>query len=214
MRRICDDLWETAPEGSDDGPTTHAYLWTGSGPGNVLFYNVGTDAELDAIEDLGGVAHQYLSHQDEITPMLATFADRYGTVLHSSAREVHLVEEVRPVDVAFDDRYTDGNGVEVVPTPGHTPGSACFLVRGREGRYLFTGDTLLVGGDGGWFAGYIPGHSDRDQLLASLDVIGSFEPDLVVSSAFAGDAGAHRLDRPWADCVAEAATALAQAGVG
>ena len=31
--------------------------------------------------------------------------------------------------------------VHVLHTPGHTPGSVCFLVKGN----LFTGDTLFVG---------------------------------------------------------------------
>jgi hydroxyacylglutathione hydrolase len=34
--------------------------------------------------------------------------------------------------------------IEVLHTPGHTPGSACFLVDG----HLFTGDTLFVGAAG------------------------------------------------------------------
>ncbi len=50
------------------------------------------------------------------------------------------------------DRYlADGDEVEfgafkvtVMGTPGHTPGSLCFLV----GNHLFTGDTLLAGGVG------------------------------------------------------------------
>ena len=45
-----------------------------------------------------------------------------------------------------------GNGVAVIHTPGHTPGSCCFLV----GRYLLSGDTLFPGG---------PGHSDSPQEL-------------------------------------------------
>lgn len=35
-------------------------------------------------------------------------------------------------------------GIEVIHTPGHTPGSVCFLVNGN----LFTGDTLFVGAVG------------------------------------------------------------------
>lgn len=50
-----------------------------------------------------------------------------------------------------DRRLKDGDVVEVgtlkilvIHTPGHTPGSVCYLVRGN----LFTGDTLFVGAAG------------------------------------------------------------------
>jgi hydroxyacylglutathione hydrolase len=215
MEMICDDLWETPAEGAPGGPTTHAYLWLPPGGENILFYNVGTSIPLPHLDRLGGFAHQYLSHQDEVTPMLATFRDRFGTRLHVSAREADRVEAVRPVDVAFDARHVDANGVEVIPTPGHTSGSACFLVDGAAGRYLFTGDTLLQDASGSWFAGYIPGYSDRERLLQSLDLLATLRPDWVISSAFvAGGRGAHRLDRPWADCVAEAAEALREQASG
>ena len=83
------------------------------------------------------------------------------------------------------------------------------MVDGAGGRYLSTGDALLTEASGLWFAGYISGVSDRDQLLSSLDVLATLRPDWVISSAFvAGGRGAHRLDRPWPECVAEAATAL------
>jgi len=35
--------------------------------------------------------------------------------------------------------------VEVIPTPGHTRGSVCFLAGSAEGKkYLFTGDSLFL----------------------------------------------------------------------
>ncbi|MAT07273.1 MAG: MBL fold metallo-hydrolase [Acidimicrobiaceae bacterium] len=208
MRQIYDDLWETAAFRVPNGPATHAYLWTPPSAPNVLFYNLGSDDEIDALADLGGVAHQYLSHRDEISPMLTVIAERFDTILHSSAAERHLVAEVRTPDEVFDTRHVDARGVEVIATPGHTPGSACFLVDGAAGHYLFTGDTILRRDDGTWFAGYIPGYSDLDDLLATLDLLADLEPDIVVSSAFTGTAGAHQLDRPWAQCVAEASALL------
>jgi glyoxylase-like metal-dependent hydrolase (beta-lactamase superfamily II) len=52
---------------------------------------------------------------------------------------------------AVDMRFKDGDiievgslKIEVIHTPGHTPGSVCFLVNGN----LFTGDTLFVGAAG------------------------------------------------------------------
>lgn len=64
--------------------------------------------------------------------------------------------------------------VEFVHTPGHTPGSTCFLVRdpatpaGRPGSVeqpaLFSGDTLFVGGCG---RVDLPG-SDPDEMVTTL----------------------------------------------
>ena len=39
----------------------------------------------------------------------------------------------------------NGVGIETYFTPGHTPGSQCFLV---DGRYLVSGDTLFLEGCG------------------------------------------------------------------
>ena len=66
-----------------------------------------------------------------------------------------------------DRRLTDGDilelgalRIEVLHTPGHTPGSVCF----RVGGHLFTGDTLFVGDVG---RTDLSGGS-LDRLLASL----------------------------------------------
>ena len=48
--------------------------------------------------------------------------------------------------------------MRVIQTPGHTPGSACFLV----GNHLFTGDTLLAGGIGK----ELPGSDLRQQMIS------------------------------------------------
>ena len=212
MRQIRDDLWETRPDAPFPGLTTHAYLWCRPGRGNVLFYNTASGDDLDEMDRLGGVAHQYLSHQDEISPALNTFANRFGAVLHVNEREAGLVAEVRRAEVTFGTRGTDDNGVEIIPTPGHTPGSTCYVVTGDDGlTYLFTGDTIYLGADGTWSAGYIPGHSDPDDLAATLELLAGLVPDLVASSAFAGDHGAHLLERPWSDCVGEALAGLERA---
>ncbi|ASU85933.1 MBL fold metallo-hydrolase [Nocardiopsis gilva YIM 90087] len=211
MKQIQPDLWETEPEFPAPGLSTHAYLWTATG-GNVLFYNTTLEHEIDAMAQLGGVARQYLSHQDEIAPSLRTIKQRFDSTLHCSAVEADLVAKTCPVDGGFDERRVELDGFEVIPTPGHTPGSASFLVPSAHGlTYLFTGDSILRDAEGTWIAGYIPGFSDRDALVASLSGLADLAPDIVISSGFLGDTGVTELgDRAWADCVDEALHSLTE----
>ena len=191
MRQVLTDLWETGTDSPFPGLTTHAYLWT---PTRSLFYSVAGDTDFEAIAELGGVADHYLSHRDEAGPMLARIADRFGARLHAPAAELDDIGQHARVDVPLSERHIDLNGVEVVPTPGHSPGSVCYQVRGAEGTYLFTGDTLFVSDTGEWTAGFIPGISDADALVSSLDLLATLAPDVVISSAFQGDSAAHRIE--------------------
>ncbi|MGX9297227.1 MBL fold metallo-hydrolase [Tsukamurella paurometabola] len=211
LTTIRPDLLETPTFSPFPGLTTHAYLWTPSSGGTVLFYSPGDAADFDAIAAHGGIAHQYLSHQDEAGPLLSAIAERFGSVLHAPAGDLAAIAEHAVPGVVLADRAVDDNGVETIPTPGHTPGSTSFLVTGSDGaRYLFTGDTLYRGADGRWNAGYIPGLSNGEQLLTSLQVLGDLEPDLVASSAFAGERGAHAVDpADWRHTVAETADRFA-----
>jgi len=202
MRRVLADLWETRTDSPFPGLTTHAYLWTGR---NALFYSMASDADFDAVAQLGGVKDHYLSHRDEAGPMLKRIADRFGSRLHASSLELADVGKHAPVDIPFSDRHVDDNGVEVIPTPGHTPGSTCYLINGAEGKYLFTGDTLYVSEHGAWTAGFLPGMSDADALASTLRLVATLEPDVVVSSAFQGDSAVHRVDRSrWSELVEQA----------
>jgi glyoxylase-like metal-dependent hydrolase (beta-lactamase superfamily II) len=213
MRLIRSDLWETRVDRPYPGLTTHAYLWTGGPNGNVLFYGTQTDAEFDELEAMGGVAHQYLSHRDEAGPMLARIRERFGARLHAPAVELLETGQHAHVDVPLASRHVDSNGVEVIPTPGHSPGSTCYVVPGANGQsYLFTGDTIMLGSDGDWVAGYLPPISDAGSLAQSLQLLAPLRPDLVISSAFPGDTAVHVPGRlHWSECVAQARTRLADA---
>ncbi|UCD32902.1 MAG: MBL fold metallo-hydrolase [Desulfobacterales bacterium] len=68
-----------------------------------------------------------------------------------SIQEMSLKELGLPGPDSADIRLKDKDvlkvgmlGVEVIHTPGHTPGSVCYLIQG----HLFTGDTLFVGAAG------------------------------------------------------------------
>ncbi|WP_370333086.1 MBL fold metallo-hydrolase [Mycolicibacterium hippocampi] len=206
MKHVLTDLHETRTDSPFPGLTTHAYLWTGP---NVLFYSMATDSEFDELAELGGVTDQYLSHRDEAGPMLKAIAQHFGSALHAPEAELADITEHGDVDVALSSRHTDANGVEVIPTPGHSPGSTCYLVPGSEGRYLFTGDTLIRNQEGNWWAGYIEGISDAESMADSLHLLAELEPDVVISSAFQGDSAVHRIEPGlWRDHVAHALNGL------
>ena len=66
--------------------------------------------------------------------MLARVAERFDSTLHAPAGDLAQISRHHRVDVPVTGRYTDANGIEIIPTPGHSPGSVCYLVRGAEGR--------------------------------------------------------------------------------
>lgn len=107
--------------------------------GNVLVDSPRFAAPLvKRLEALGGVHTLFLTHRDDVADH-AKFAAHFGCerVLHADdvtadTREVERVIEGRdPVRLADD--------LLVIPTPGHTRGSACLL---HADTHLFTGDHL------------------------------------------------------------------------
>lgn len=62
--------------------------------------------------------------------------------------------------------------IELVHTPGHTPGSQCFLVRGK----LVSGDTLFLDGCG---RTDLPG-SDHHQMIESLRRLSKIDDDVIL----------------------------------
>ncbi len=77
----------------------------------------------------------YLSKAEEV--MINGKTARFLFIHNKLERKPILLEDGQTVTV-------DGTRVKGILTPGHTPGSICYLV---NGRYLFTGDTLsLVNG--------------------------------------------------------------------
>nr|BBJ04925.1 MBL fold metallo-hydrolase [Marinobacter nauticus] len=213
MKQIFPDLWQTDVENPFPGLTTHAYLLTRE-EGNVLFYNTGHEYEIDAMATLGGVDWQLLSHQDELGKSLLRVRKRYGAKLGGHALERESFAEILEPDVLFTGRQTLAGNIEVIPTPGHTPGSTCFQVRSATGKtYLFTGDTVYRNRKGQWSNGFIKGWSDRDTLVASLRMLRKLQPDVVISSAFADKDGYQEMSpNDWARHVDSALQPLLTAG--
>lgn len=89
---------------------------------------------LKSIEELGGVKTLFLTHRDDIADH-AKLAARFGCerVMHAAdARRVG-------VERSFEAETRLADDLLLIPTPGHTAGSACLLWREE---FLFSGDHL------------------------------------------------------------------------
>ena len=119
--------------------------------GDVLVYAA------PAMRDLGAVSRWYLNHRHEAmfagdgvdAPLFMHEADHGAVDLH--------------VRGTFTRRHALDEDLEVIPTPGHTPGATAYLWDSGEHRFLFTGDTIYLS-DGEWVDGLLES-SDRAALI-------------------------------------------------
>lgn len=119
--------------------------------GNVLVDSPRFAAPLvKRLEALGGARWLFLTHKDDVADQ-AKFAQHFGAtrVMH----EGDLTPDLRGIE-----RVVGGNepvalepDLLVIPTPGHTEGSACLLARET---FLFTGDHLAWSARRGQIVGF------------------------------------------------------------
>ncbi|WP_421841716.1 MBL fold metallo-hydrolase [Mycobacterium sp.] len=187
MKQLQPDLWQSSRYSSGE-LNTYAYLVKRPKAGNILFYNTGNEADLAAIDKLGGIEYQLLSHRDEASPSLARIKERFGNKLGCSALEVPSIGAHTEVDLTLKPGDQQLGDVQVIETPGHTDGSVCFFYTSPHGKsYLFTGDTIFPW-DGKLSTLAFPQNGGSvTSLAASLNRLREFAPDIVMSSAFVGD---------------------------
>jgi hydroxyacylglutathione hydrolase len=118
------------------------------------------------------------------------------------------VSEFGPVDYAFEAREVHLGDIEVIPTPGHTPGSTCFLFRSPYGKtYLFAGD-MLFPSRGTWQA-VVFEDGDKAALKESLAMLRGIEPDVVLFGASVADVAFKEMSQAeWHAALDEAARSL------
>ncbi len=122
--------------------------------------------------DLPVYCHPADIDEDDTTGMF----DQYYPTVHSFGN-ITFYQEGDTVDVA-------GIKVEVLETPGHTPGSVTL----RAGDVLFTGDTLFAGSMG---RTDLPG-GDEGQIMASLKRLAELEGDYQVLPGHEGQSTLER----------------------
>ena len=167
----------------------------GNAAGEALIVDPGSDegaiAALIEDNDWRPVAviatHAHFDHVGAVAPMM----ERYDIpfYLHHADQKIlrrmnlfKLVVEpggegLKVPEVTHDlaenpDEFLIGDfGIEVVYTPGHTPGGVCFVVEG----HIFSGDTILAKGVG---RTDLPG-GDTTALAVSLETLSRLDPGLL-----------------------------------
>ncbi len=113
---------------------------------------------------------------------MKVYANRHEA---SGLRKVTGISDTDIVQVDSGDQLKVGNvEIDFLHTPGHTPGSQCFLVRNA----LVSGDTLFIQGCG---RVDLPG-SDPDQMYESLRKLASLPDDTVLYPGHDYGGGPHR----------------------
>ena len=126
---------------------TNAYVLTCQKTGDSVV--VDAPAEVNTIIDsLKGTNPRYLllthNHLDH-TGALSELRSRLGVPLAAHAADSKNLPVSPEIQLKGGDTISFGNiKLEVLHTPGHTPGSLCF----KTGKYLIAGDTLFPGGPG------------------------------------------------------------------
>ncbi len=110
---------------------------------------------------------------------IASLLERCSVPIHVQTAEVEWITKVTGVDRSHLIAHDPGDVVKVgdveitlVHTPGHTPGSQCFLV----GGCLVSGDTLFLDGCG---RTDLPG-SNPDDMYDSLQTLAALPDETVV----------------------------------
>lgn len=78
----------------------------------------------------------------------------------------------------FTGRQMMDDDLEIIPTPGHTPGTTMFLWNSGEHRLLFPGDSIWV--QGGEWKAVVLEDSDRSAYLDSLALLMDVAFDILV----------------------------------
>lgn len=163
-------LSATRPQPLPFAPHLHVRAFTlHRGRGDLLVYSS------EHVDRATTATRWYLGHWHEAmfapaqapeVPLLVHAADHAETEARAHAR------------ASFTRRHVLDEDFEVIPIPGHTPGSTAYLWDSGEHRVLFTADSLYLGAGGEW-VGALLDSSDRASYLESLALLKTLDFDVL-----------------------------------
>lgn len=184
MQEIFPSIFLVRPQRA--APKTQFPLLIRRRGGNILFATKDDISPfLNELQKLGGVSHMFLGDRHHAVPRTAANAKQLKAVLAASDIEAKALEP-KGVHVQLQlphERQQFAADLEIIPTPGHTPGAFSYLWTSERGkRFLFIGDTL-VPIDGSWEFWVIKPR--RAMFLTTLNFLAKLEFDVILSNSFA-----------------------------
>lgn len=123
--------------------------------------------------------HGHFDHYGEIkdfydTLLLRKLSEKLTLLFHESLKPKADIKNANYHLITKEEIFRIGNlEIQAIPTPGHEPGSVCFLVE----KKLMTGDTLFINGCG---RADLPG-GEMHKLYDSLyNIIGQLPDDTLI----------------------------------
>ncbi|MEV6375849.1 MBL fold metallo-hydrolase [Micromonospora musae] len=167
--------WVTLLRAPNPGPMTldgtNTWLLRAPGAEHAIVVDPGPadEAHLAAIAAHGPVALVLITHgHPDHTEGAPRLSELLGGVPVRAVDPVHTVNGLPlDADAALD---VPGLSVRVVPAPGHTSDSVCFLVELGDERVVLTGDTIL--GRGTTVVAHPDGH--LGDYLTSLELLSTY----------------------------------------
>lgn len=187
MIQMLPDIYYTTPDHPFANEVeTRAYLVTLTA-GNILFYSSSTiEQEFEFIQSTGGLSKQYLNHRDEASEYCDIVRLQFNAPLVCHELESDAVSQHCEVSETFSTRHYILPVLEAIPTPGHCPGSTCYLLQHAGKHILFSGDTIYP--DNGEWKIYLHGsQSSGKDMLASLDLLAGLAVDVILPGLYIGD---------------------------
>ena len=195
MHELFDHIFYTdsdQPFGNDT--ETRAFLVIQQN-GNLLFYSSSKiEQHFEFIREHNGLASQYLTHRDEASEYCDKVREEFDAPLVCHEKEKAAISEKCTVDEVFDERGQHAPDLEVIPTPGHCPGSSCYQVIIDGVSYLFTGDTIYLE-DGSWKIYMKGSQANPDDMRASLQLMREMNVDVVIPGVSSGGIIAEEVKR-------------------
>ncbi len=137
-RPILPGIFAFAPNRDTLGATSYLIV---DKSGNILLdCPAWNETNQEFLQSKGGVESLVISHRGGIGKSVMEMQKTLSCQVIVQEQEAYLLPEVEVTPVV--DNYTVASGLELIWTPGHSPGSSC-LYGEKEGGILFTGRHLL-----------------------------------------------------------------------